>query len=197
MHATTFHLGWWRLHHFGRNALVRGVDRVETALLIVAAVLVMAAVPVAGMYGARADGDYHQKSVSELATRHAVTATVLSQTSAGGSGPTMTRAVHASVTWTDHGVRGRGIVEVPSSMRPGSTTVVWLDRSGAITEAPLTGKQASFDAVLTGVWVWTGMAGLVAGLFFAVRLVLDRARARRWQDEWRLLDSQGAPRQDK
>lgn len=189
MSTSTFSLRWWRFPHFCRNELVRGVDRMETVLLIVLALLMMLAVPVAGMHGADSYTRLHQQAAAEQADRHPVTATIRTVTASVPTSSVSSASRTVTVTWFDRGQWGRASTEIYGIKGVGDTVPVWLNQRGAVTDPPMTAQQATISAALDGIWTWFLLAGSAVLVFLLARWGLDRLRAQRWERDWRLLDT--------
>lgn len=68
---------------------------------------------------------------------------------------------------------------------PAAKVPVWLDESGNPVAAPLTGLDARLIGFGTGVGLWLAFSVVVLAGYGCGRVLLDRARWARWQEEWR------------
>ncbi|MFI7117388.1 hypothetical protein [Amycolatopsis sp. NPDC049868] len=179
----------WHTVHPGRNPLARREDRIEAFVVIVAIVLVVLALPVAaavasGVFAARAE-----QAVAEQATRYRTEATLLEDGApiaiAGRSGVVHDTAP-AEATWvTREGDRRVGEVEATRGIRAGAKVPVWLDESGSPVAAPFTVADARILGIGTGAGLWLAFIVVVLAGYRCGRILLDRVRWARWQEEWR------------
>ena len=90
--------------------------------------------------------------------------------------------VAANATWLDrNGKVQTGLVPVSAGQQAGEHVSIWLDRSGAVTEAPLNVTDAAARAIIVGLggWLVVGLvlAGVVAaGLLASGMAPLEAAR---------------------
>lgn len=174
-------LGW------GHNTLRRRSDRVEASVIIGAIVLALAAIPVALVLGTRV---YHHGlavSATQAAAERQVTATLLEPTGnlpLGVAPPTLP----AQARWEQPpGVRHIGTVSAPEGSAAGSTTRVWTDPAGTLTDPPLTPDQAWTRGAFSVLAAMLLVVALLAAAVTAVRLRLNRGRYAAWADEWRQI----------
>jgi hypothetical protein len=82
----------WRIRRiFGRNPLLRRADRIEALVMLVAHLVSLVAIPVAGVAGAVVYGARDSRYAQEARERHAVMATV-THIGIAGSGTTVVQA---------------------------------------------------------------------------------------------------------
>ncbi|EME55102.1 hypothetical protein [Amycolatopsis decaplanina] len=179
----------WHTVHPGRNPLARREDRIEAFTVLLAIAMVVLALPVAaavasGVFAARAE-----QAAAEQATRYRAEATLLEDGApiaiAGRSG-----VVHdtspAEATWvTREGDSRVGEVQATRGSRAGAKVPVWLDGAGNPVAVPFTVSDARLLGVGTGVGLWLAFIVIVLAGYGCVRVLLDRARSARWQEEWR------------
>jgi hypothetical protein len=168
-----------------RNPLRRGIDRLETCLLVSLFVVLAAVTPFAAWLAG------HASSVSalharqeQLATRHQVRA-VLTDDAGPVTGYTLSTYVLTRATWTSvAGVRRSGEVPAEPGSRKGTVVTVWTDGSGNLDSPPLTVPEiaSQADAATTGVIVGTGVVGIAGAA--AVRQLLNRRRMAAWDADW-------------
>src|SRR5262245_37084832 len=112
METFTIGLGHrWRVHVFGRSPLVRRSDRIEALVLVLAVMLTVLAVPVAGAIGTLVHDARARMYAEEAQTRHEVVAT----STADGMVVPQLRSVAfaAEAAWTDSGIDHSGMVAWP------------------------------------------------------------------------------------
>ncbi|MTD55387.1 hypothetical protein GKO32_15575 [Amycolatopsis sp. RM579] len=182
---------FWRRIHLGRNPLARRSDRVEAAMLMVVAVGLLAAIPLAVILGS---GTYHSQaaiSAQQQSSRHLVTATLVENAPSPVTGidsaylnaDGSTTGVHAR--WAvPGGGQQIGLVSANPGATAGTQVPVWLGEAGAPVPPPLTPTDAVTTSVLTAVFSWLLAALVLVGVYLATRLILDRRRAVHWDREW-------------
>ncbi|MGW2661821.1 Rv1733c family protein [Nocardia tengchongensis] len=179
-----------RVSPWDRNPLLRPADRLEAACRLLAALMVLASLPVAVMIGVSDAAAAGARNESENATKTAVTATIVSEPAAIAVpvGPgVVSRPREATVTWTAHGRNHRTQVTVPATAHRGDTVTQWVDSSGGVTAAP----HHAFDAVAEGfdlgfsIVAATGCGATV--LVWAVHRVVTRRHSAEWDREWQHL----------
>ncbi|MFI7693711.1 hypothetical protein ACIBQ6_31910 [Nonomuraea sp. NPDC049655] len=174
-----------RRHRPDRNPLRRRSDRLESAGLAVAVLLVLLSVWPAVLAGRITyEGGLREARVGP-GFRQQVTATALREPRPvrPSFGEAATTMVPASWT-TPAGVARTGQVQVPAGTRAGQTVPLWIDGEGDPTTPP----PSRTDVVLRGV----GMAAfvqvlaflLVLGAVVALRRLLDRRRYADWDAAW-------------
>jgi hypothetical protein len=165
----------------GRNALRRPVDRIEGAILVVLAALLLA-VAVAAVVGAHT---YQSQRAASAGLRPAVA--VLIQ-----AGPLYGPAHvgQAEARWRD---RGGGLrsgvltaVSAPGIMgaAAGARIPVWLDRSGQPATPPVGRVAMIVNALVLGVTVAGGAALALVICYVLCRVALDRRRLTAWESAW-------------
>ena len=176
----------WRIGRiFGRNPLLRRADRIEALVMLVALVVSLLAIPVAGVAGAVVYDTLDRLYAQEARERHVVTATV-TETGIGGWGTTIVQA-----RWPVAAGERTGPLELTKVAKVGDRTEIWVDKEGNPVARPTPTWQAMGDALATAMaallLVGTGMTSLVVG----VRSRLDRARDAQWERELRCLEEDG------
>lgn len=170
-----------------RNPLRRGVDRLETCLLVGLFVLLAAGAP----FAAQAAGHtsylrgWHTRQ-EQLLARHQVQA-VLTRDAGPLSGYSLSAYVLAPATWDSPG-GGRRSGEVPAEpgSRAGTPVTVWTDGNGYLDSPPLAVSEiaSQADAATTGVIVGSGVVYIVGAA--VIRLLLNRRRMTAWDADWRV-----------
>jgi hypothetical protein len=169
--------------------LTRTSDRVQVLARLVVLLTVLAAVPVAGSVATVTYSDGIAAADAEAADRHQVGArllddAVVQQTTAAGTSEVMV----ATVAWTGPAGTTQDVVPVPSDARAGSTVAIWVDRDGDRVLPPTTHGDAAVTAFGSALLTFLGIALVTAGAYLSLRAALDRARMRRWADEWAAVE---------
>ncbi|NIH84941.1 Rv1733c family protein [Amycolatopsis granulosa] len=188
---------FWRRLHIGRNPLARTSDRVESALLLVVVLGLLVAIPLAVFTGSRTYGGQLAVSEQQHASRHLVTATVVEDAPApvpateGAFSTSGSAGVRAA--WTYNGGEPKtGIVPADPGATAGTRIPVWINDAGNPTPAPITATDATTTGVLAGLFAWLVAALALSAAYWITRLVLDRRRAARWENEWATLGDRWA-----
>ncbi|WP_328324525.1 hypothetical protein OHA70_33520 [Kribbella sp. NBC_00382] len=176
---------------FGRNPMRRPSDRFEAGLTLLVLLTALLMVPA----GAAAGTSVRDASESRAAAQRVLLRQVQARTTADA--PALTGQEIGRITWPvvvvwqdEYGFDHRGTAESVLGTKAGTELSVWIDRDGALAEAP----RPSGDSEALGFAV--GM-GSIAGawlvlwiLLLAARRPLNRRRASAWATEWQ----QVAPR---
>jgi hypothetical protein len=179
METFTIGLGnhWW-VRAFGRNPLVRRSDRIEAIVLVVAVMLTVVALPIAGAFGTFVHDQRTRLYADEAQTSHQVTATA---TEDGAVVPQLRGvAFTAEATWNDAGRNHTGEVTWPGLAKAGDQQSIWVDSQGEFVGQPSSPSRADSDAVVAAIAVWLGVAEASAASVYLVRRWLDRRRDAEW-----------------
>ncbi|WP_252395587.1 Rv1733c family protein [Streptantibioticus parmotrematis] len=175
-----------RMWRWRRNPLRRRSDVMEAWVGLAVGVVMVLGAPMAGW----AASDSMRASLdAQNAGRHAASAVLVanapSAVSTGSDSGTNTAVVQAPARWTGPDGSGHtGSVPVTPGARSGTTTPVWLDAHGRLTDAPLSPSQTAVQADLIGAGAAGGFCLLTLAGQRSVRAQLDRHRASQWEREW-------------
>lgn len=180
----------WRSRPWSSSPLMRVSDRIEALVRIVAVVVILIAVPVAGAVGTAAYTWAAERIRAENATKVVVPATVIAKperiVTLGGHGMSEER-FEAALRWDRGGRSGAATMEVPEAVAQGDEVPVWLGADGKPTAPPRQSGAAAVDAMNAGlallVGIWVGALALVS---CTVRLLSTRHDAG-WDREWRQI----------
>lgn len=188
---------FWRRLHIGRNPLARTSDRIEAALLCTVVLGLLIAVPLALFTGSRTYENQLAVAEQQQTSRHQVTATLIDDAptpvpaTEGAFSTSGSSGVRAE--WTYNGGEPKtGLVAAEPGTPAGTTIPVWLNEAGDPAPAPITSTDAATTGVLAGVFAWLVTGLVLIGAYWLTRLVLDRRRAARWEDEWATLGDRWA-----
>jgi len=177
------------VRYVGRNPLVRPSDRLEAWTVLIAVVVAILTIPFAAAIGTALHDQQVQLSVSQVAGRHTVAATVIADGAldAQPGGARFGTPIRWSVGTTSH----TGWLNGTDQLQAGDTATVWVDDHGNQVGPPLSREQASIVAVGTAALTWLVV---VAVLYAAVRVFrwrLDLIRSAEWSREWENFDRDG------
>lgn len=181
-------MSWWRKIYCGQNPMARSWDRIESALLIGAVLIVLLALPVAAAIGSEVYARQLTVSAEQTSSRHGATAVLLADATAiqyrvDGSPSQSVDAVRARWTLENGDVR-EGVVLADAGSLAGDSVPIWLDDNGNAVEAPLSTTDAASVGIGTGAAVWLITGAVVAALFMFARMGLNRRRHAAWASEW-------------
>jgi heme A synthase len=172
-----------RGRRFDRNALRRGSDRAETAVLGVLLAAFLAGAPFAAhSAGSRTYAAATRDAQVQQASLRQVPATLLQ---AAQPWNIIGYGSEAQARWrAPDGQIRTGQVMVPGGAAAGSTVLVWVDRSGRLTDSPLQRSQITGRVVLAQVLAVAALAVALVIVGWAARWALDRRRLAAWDAEW-------------
>lgn len=169
---------------------MRASDRWESVVRLLAVVVVLLAIPVAGAAGTAGYTAAVERIRSENAGKVAVTATVAGEpvrrvTAARYEGIQEQR--EAPVQWTRGGSEHSATVEVSGTTELGSRVTVWLGPDEKVTAPPRPSSDAAWSGILTGLAVLAGISCAAIVLVLTASWLLGRIRSAAWESEWRRM----------
>ncbi|MCK2215906.1 hypothetical protein MF672_019195 [Actinomadura sp. ATCC 31491] len=185
-------VAWWvRRHRFDGNPLRRRTDRLESAGMLVALLLVLLSV-----WPAVAAGRQAYASGAQPAGRARATATLLTDVPVVDlSFGVVVAGESATARWTTPaGERRTGPVRAPVLAKAGTPVPIWLGPDGWPAPAPPRPAELRASSVVTGILVWIVAAVLVSTAFAGFGWLLDQRRHRAWDAAWAAhADARRAP----
>jgi hypothetical protein len=182
-----------RGRRFDRNALRRGSDRAETVVLGVLLAAFLAGAP----FAAHAAGSWTyaaatREAQTQRASLHQVPATLLQ---AAQPWSVSEYGAEANARWQapDGQVR-TGQVSVPGGAAAGSTTMIWTDQTGQLTDPPLLNSQVTGRMYLSEALAVAALAAVLITVGAVTRWALDRRRLAAWDAEWLSAGPRWSPR---
>lgn len=176
-----------RMFGWDRNLLRRRIDRLDAALVaglvILFAVTAPVLVTVAGHW-ASAALTHEQHAQASWRRVPAITERNAPSQRALGS----TADVYIPARWiAPDGHERRGPVPVSPGAAAGTTTRVWVSRSGSLASPPLQHAQLQGWIVSAKVWTVSGLALILWLARRAGRFQLDRRRLAYWDKAWQAV----------
>jgi hypothetical protein len=162
---------------FGRNPLVRAIDRVEALILVLAFAVSVIAVPVAAAVGMAVHESRSRTYAEQAQTLRTVVATITGDSDAHRNFSSATAT--APARWFAAGTEHHGVVTVQRTAKPGDTVKIRVDDKGSPVAGPAV--SAPDEAVATALAIWFGVVIAAAALFGLARTVIDRLRYAAWQ----------------
>jgi len=176
---------WWIARVFSRNPLVRRTDRFEAFAIMVAVVMSLSAIAVAGPVGTAVYESHARRYIQQAQERHVVTATI---TDVGRELPdpqTGTAVVQAG--WKVNGGVRTASFRTEDPVKVGDHLKIWVDTNENNVEAPRPTSVAGFDAAGVSVSIAVLAIAVTAALFAAARWRLDRIRSTQMEREIKTL----------
>ena len=169
-----------------RNPLRRAADRVEAAVLVILAVAFLAGAPLAALAGGGWAAALGRSAQRAEASWRPVQATLLQNApkpvSAVGQGSP--EALVRARWVAPGGLRRTGKIYAPGGDRAGRTVTIWTDRAGRIVGYPVQHIDVVVRSLLAALLSATVLAVVLAGIWLAARLLLDRRRLAAWDMSW-------------
>jgi len=174
-----------RRYGWGRNPLRRGTDRIESAVVVLAVLAGLLAVPVAAAFGSGLGKAMARESDQIRVTARPVQVTTVEDASPLAAEQPGTMSTMVRATWTgSDGVPHEVDVQVLDGSKAGKQLTVWIDGSGAVVRTPQSKLETAAVGAVAGIGAlilsWFGLVFLVG----VTGLVLGRWRSRYWQTEW-------------
>ena len=165
---------------YGRNPLVRAVDRLELLVIALAILVGLFAVAAAGALGTAVYEARSSTYAAQSQMRRSATATATTATAAGASIETRVNAR----------LRLRGAPQDHPVSQRVDPQMVWDIRGGRRVDAAHSTGQATVEAIGIACIAWQTVAAIaIAGLVCWTRSRLDRTRDAAWENDIReLLD---------
>jgi hypothetical protein len=168
-----------------RNPLRRTSDRIETRVVLLAAV---SYVPVAVLAAGYASHRVYEAGVRAQHAIHLRHVAAVALTAAESIRPA---TVGVPVRWTIDGWTQTGALHRSYGTPRGAVVRVWVDQSGHITTPPLTTVQLEDQVLTIKVLMPLLLAQAFALSLYTFRWYLDKRRFAKWDSEWRLIDPGG------
>jgi hypothetical protein len=174
-----------RGRRFDGNPLRRAADRAETVVLALLFVAFLVGAPLAALAsGAWAHTTAQRAEVAQAASRHQVTAIVLTTPALPTVG-SWGQDSSAKARWTaPDGTVVTGEVPVLVGTTAGATVPVWTTRNGQLTSHPLGDSQVASLTELGEITGAAAVALLLALVGVVARRSLDKRRMAAWDADW-------------
>jgi hypothetical protein len=175
-----------------RNPLRRPADRIEAAVRLTTAMLILVAVPIAALAaGQRADHMFLRDTQARQAADHQVSAVLTEDVPASSTAtdPYVTvQTTWAPARWTaPDGSAHSGQVLVPAGASKGTKTPIWINASGVITDPPAGHLDVVAEVSVTVMVTSLGLIIVLLSGLGLTRRALDRRRLSAWEAEWRAV----------
>jgi hypothetical protein len=168
---------WWIGRIFGRNPLLRRADRVEALVMLVALVVSLATIPIAGLMSGVVYSAHHSRYAEQAHERNAVLATITEIDSSD--------AMVAQAKWPLTIGERTGPIPLTTAAKVGDHIKTWVDKDGKRVEPPTPTSRAAVDAIATAEATLLIAGFAMTSLVTSTRSRLDRARDAQWERELR------------
>jgi hypothetical protein len=181
---------WPILQLFSRNPLIRTSDRIETAVVTLAVLLVVIAAACAGALGTVIHDTEAQNYRQQAQTRHAVVATAVDDSKPAVSSETTASTVYAR--WQVNGIDHADVLGSDYAVKAGEPLQIWVDTDGNRVNRPTPVERAAADALSAAIVGWLIVVLAAAQVVWAVRAHASRMRDAQWERDIRcLVDDDG------
>jgi hypothetical protein len=173
-----------RGRRFDRNPLRRAADRAETIAVVLVLVAFLVGAPLAALAsGPWAHAMAQRAELAQAASRHQVTAVVLTTPAVIAGSWDLASVTQARWTAPD-GTVVTSDMPVLAGTRAGATIPVWTTRDGQLTSPPMGESQVASLADLGEITGAAAVALLLALVGVLARWSLDKRRMAAWDDDW-------------
>lgn len=181
---------WPVLRLFSRNPLIRTSDRIESAVPVLAALMIVSATACAGVVGTAVYDARTQTYLEQAQTRHAVVAVAVHDSEPAVSAGSTAYMVRAQ--WQSNGINHSDILGWDNAIKTGDPLTIWVDDSGKRVERPSPLERAAVDALTAAVVGWLILILSAAQVVGALHAHAVRMRDAQWEkDIGCLVDEDG------
>lgn len=183
---------WPVLRLLSRNPLMRTSDYIEAAVTALAGLLVLIAIPCAGIVGTMIHDSETQTYLEQARTRHALVAKAAADSERAVLPGTVGSTV--SARWRVDGVDHFAVLGWDTAVKAGDPLQIWVDAAGNRVDPPSPVARADMDAVTAAVIGWFIVALATAQVVVVVRARMNRMRDIELDKEFRSLINDGGGR---
>lgn len=172
---------WPGLRVMSRNPLVRASDRVESVVIMLAAVAVLVAAAGMGAVGTMVYSAQAQMYAQQAQTRHAVMATAVENSKTVATPQTMVTTVYAR--WQLNGADAAAELTWNGPVTAGERLPIWVDDQGNRVTRPALASRAAAEAITVAVIGWLSVVLAVVHGASTVRIRANRMRDAQWDHD--------------
>ena len=179
---------WWIGRLFGRNPLLRPGDRIEVLAIVLAFVVSLTAIAVAGAVGAEVHNAERDADAKQLQTHHLMSASITEVSSATNFDGTEMRVVRAD--WTAGNRSHTDLLQWSDNVKVGDLIQIWVDDGGNHADIPAPARPVLDAFAIAGsivLLVGVSLTSMLALLHWR----LQRVRDAQWDREIRSLANDG------
>jgi hypothetical protein len=171
---------------------MRTSDYIEAAVVALAGLLVLIAIPCAGIVGTTIHDAETQTYLEQARTRHTLVAKAVADSVPAVLPGTVGSTV--SARWQVDGVDHFADLGCDSAVKAGDPLQIWVDDAGYRVDPPTPVARADMDAVTAAVLGWFIVALVAAQVVVGVRAHVNRTRDIQLEREIRSLINDGGGR---
>jgi hypothetical protein len=177
-------LPWWPIRLFSRNRLVRKVDRIEAAVVLLAVVTSLLGAPIVAVAVGTAVHDARSDMYTEQApTRHPVTAAMTDVHAIGAGLALPDRVINMPARRLLSGTEHRGALNAAPTIQLGQRVSIWVENDGQQVDEPTALPRGANDAVLAALVIWVIVITAAGGLLALTRAMTDHVRNTGWEHD--------------
>ena len=180
---------WPVFRLFSRNPLIRTSDRMESAVVTLAVLLVVVSAACAGVLGTIIHDTETQKFLQQAQTRHAVVATAVDDSKPAASVGTTASTVAAR--WQVNGTEHADVLGWDGAVKAGEPLQIWVDADGNPVARPAPPELAGPEAVIAAIAAWFVMVLAAVPVLALVRANPRDKREAQWDSDIRRLIEDG------
>jgi hypothetical protein len=173
------------LRLFSRNPLIRTSDRIESAVVALALLVVVIAAACAGVVGTIIHDTETQSLRQQERTRHVVVAKAVDDSKPAVSPKPTASTLHAR--WQFNGIDHADAIVWDHALKAGEPLQIWVDDNGNRVDQPTPVAAADMDAVTVAVAEWLIVAFAAGLVVAAVGAHAARMRDAQWERDIRCL----------
>jgi hypothetical protein len=178
------------LRLFSRDPLVRTSDRIEAAVVTLAAVVVVIAAACAGALAMMVHDARAQMYIEQAKTRHPVVAIAVEDSKKTIAAETTASTVYAR--WQTNATDHAATLSWDEDVKAGDRLQIWVSADGNRVGQPSPISRAVTDAVSVAIVAWLSVVLAIAGMVSAVRAYASATRDAQWERGIRcLFDGEG------
>jgi hypothetical protein len=171
------------------NPLARGVDRLESVVLMLVVLVALLLLPIMLVLGSEVHAGLTEEGERQSETRRETVATLVADAPAlitDGHGYAGGDKANVGATWKQpNGSTTTGTVKADKGMRAGAKVAIWLDnRTGQMVDRPIDPAGAAAGGVAGAAAGYLAVVGILALGQYSLHRTLDRRRLRGWGEQW-------------
>ncbi len=178
-----------------RNPLRRAADRAEFAVAALLLVGLLAGVPLTALAAAHwAAASGHDTEQAQARWRQVPAVLLHDASMPAGSSPYLVPWPQVQARWASPAGPRTGMVDAPPGARAGSAVMVWTDRSGRLTGAPVTAAALASRVLLAALTAPVALSVMLLVLWAYAGIFLDWRRMTAWDADWAMTEPQWSGR---
>lgn len=178
-----------------RNPMRRAADRAEFVIALLLLVAFLAGVPLTALGAARWAAASWLRTERAQAGWHRVPAVLLHDAPTSASSLSFPAPwPQVSARWASPAGPRTGMVDARPGARAGSAVMVWIDRSGRLTAAPVKAADVARQVLLAALAAPVALSVLLLVLWIYASIFLDWHRFGAWDADWAVTEPQWTER---